>query len=163
MARNLTEAATFDTPITVPENGEPVVREAADPPLQALANRTKYLKESLFDASTGEVILRDAAGDPVVASGVRWFTVQEAFLDNENLWTHSVDARVTKPTADNELLRWGISSALSRHASITRVHVGLRPGAARSPGDRMEVALRQLDWGSPFGSAPSHRVTDGPA
>ena len=47
MSKNLTETATFDTNVTVPEAGDGLAAAGAETAWQSLANRTQYLKTAV--------------------------------------------------------------------------------------------------------------------
>jgi hypothetical protein len=47
MSHNLTEVDAFTDPVTVPDNGDDALAEAWNTPLQALADRSLYLKNRL--------------------------------------------------------------------------------------------------------------------
>lgn len=136
MPRNLVETATWSSPITVPLNGEPAQVETTDPPLQALANRSKYI---------GDRIVADEWTYPAPKTrtlrlmGIAWPTT----FDGTNIgWApngNGEDAVGFRDNVDNYL---DLHKVLPEGVTITSVSFSVSPGAARAGAARMQLALR---------------------
>lgn len=164
MARNLVEVSTFTTPVTVPENGEPARRETEDPPLQALANRTKFLDDARaahdgrittlegYDADNRLDALEarfDGSGRVLLPAPI----VVEKYLGLPDAlaisgWT-TTDSFEWVSNANGAEMVWEIRPHFSPLAVLSQIGVLLDPGAARAPGgsytigDTMQIALRK--------------------
>jgi hypothetical protein len=83
MSHSLTETATYDASVVVPDGGDPRTAASVVEGMQALANRTKYIKDLLSGDLPAGLIL-----DPTDATVPLWKTTKGAGDDANagNLW-----------------------------------------------------------------------------
>jgi hypothetical protein len=134
MAKTLTEAASFDADITIPQDGEAATMTSLEPPLQKLTNRSKYLRDEVRPAG-------GAARTIVINIGLARDQEQTA----TRLWKFSDTVPLSLQTVSNlSELSIPLSMYLPSGATLTRVRAVVDPGVARATvGNRMRMDLDQ--------------------
>lgn len=147
MPQNLTETATFDTPITVPQNTDPATAESVVVPFQAVTNRTKYLKNELDTR-----IVADEFTYPTPKAKVKELGIM-ALGAGADGWS-PVLGRV-ESTKDTHPAFFDLD--LPGGCVVTGIDVIVTPGAARSSPNRMTAVLTRInaDYSTPGSSVES--------
>jgi hypothetical protein len=151
MAHNLTETATFTTNVSVPDAADARTAASVETPLQALANRTKYLRDGLLPGSPATV--------------VRWIgTGYQSSADaagNNPGWLHlNSDPGIALSIGSARAKRLiSFDHALPNGCTITQVRVRVDPSTAQATaGNRMSAQVFVND--STGTQASSTEVTD---
>ncbi len=157
--RNLVEISTFTTPVSVPENGDAVAAETRDPSLQALTNRTLYLKntvealdstvdgrldalEDRFEPSSGVVLL------PAPVAIITYLGAQSAEREDPTQWLPLDNAYGWLSQDVTARLRFDFTR-LRTSSRILKVSALVAPGASRATtGDRMQFELARTTLGT---------------
>lgn len=128
MAKNLVEVATFTANVSVPEGADARTAASVETPFQALANRTKYLKDNeaaRFVAATRYLDLVSSGH-----SNAGW-----SILDG--IWSGA---------ANNAGVFFGLPNNVLPHGStLATFATKVQPGASRSGSNRMAVSLFKID------------------
>ena len=146
MPKNLTDVATFTDPVSVPVDTDARNAASVEVPFQALANRTRQLKDQLETSivpGTGEFIYpsnpllptRTIELDPMSMQGADWGT-ETGFQHREA----QLGAR--------EHLYLDLGGVLPSDAYVISLQAIVKPAAARGALDRMRLALYAVtaDW-----------------
>lgn len=164
--RDITEVSAFTTPITVPENGDPVAAETRDPALQALANRTKYLDDARV-AHDGRIATlegydADARLDTLEA---RFDGFGRVVLPAQVQYSKYLGPGSASPVVSatliytghewlagdpGDVVTWDLTPELDRSASIVYVRALVKPGAVPGAGTRITAELLRETYGISF-------------
>lgn len=131
MPSNITDSATYTTPVQVPSDGEPANVASLILPIQALSNRTAYAKARLDALTAARTVTRcvNVTTGGYAASG-GWS------INSLGNWGS---------TADFGSLTLDVSEGLEDGASLTSIQLRINPGAARAGGNRMRALIRLRD------------------
>lgn len=171
MPRNLIETSTFTATITVPENGDPVTAENRDPSLQALANRTAYLKAERDrmapyiggDTGAGEWAYPSARARTLRFSAGAFETAKPPSPTDPGAWElydPVLDAVVTDKasSAVQSVKALNLNRLLALGTTITGFRVLVAPGAARVS-NRMSAELLRTSGRAFTGTEAAGSVT----
>lgn len=158
MAHNLTESSTFTAAIEVPDDGDFVQEVSVEPGFQALANRTKFLK----DASDARVVGPASATDNRVA---RFDGTTGKIIQDGSPVTISDAGAVTGVTS---LAMGGALSGVTSLAASTATVGTVSAGAVSNTGEYTynigiprTLYLRQSDLSPPSGGGWIVRGSNG--
>lgn len=143
--KNLTESATYTANVSVPEDNVDLRTAASvETAFQALANRTKYIKD------------RIVSDEWVYPTGkTRTTTIFPADASQYGTWTLTPSAILISGSSAYARLDLNLAPYLPDGATVTRVRALVDPGAARSGANRMTLALYERIFGFASPSVPA--------
>lgn len=132
MPTNLTETATFDTPVTVPSGADVIKASGVNTPFQSITNRTKFLKDRDDARYTAATRFVDMVPYPPLQS--EWSIVGSA---HPPVWLGTADSA--------QLILPFTPAFLPNGSTLSSVVVEVIPGTTRAGADRMSLRVFKYD------------------
>lgn len=142
MPKNLTESSTFPSIVTVPVDADPADAASVEVPFQALADRTRFLRDYCTDQGVQL---------PAALLWGRYLHAASIVVNDPAVWARSQNRIVG--SSDFTAGYFDLTPLLPRNASIARLRALVDPGVARAgESNRMRLRLLRTSYGISFGS-----------
>lgn len=149
MPHNLTDVDAFTSPVAVPSGGDERNAASVETPFQALANRTRYLKEILVPTTPPSKTIRVGA-DAFFGPAVGTKTGAGIAGDFGTLLV-----------VNNQRAYADLGRLVPSGATITGLTIRVKPGAARSGGSQVIAGWEVVSGDSTVDSAAGGDLDDG--
>lgn len=151
MPIDITDVDIFTDPITAPAGADAANAASIVDPVQKLSNRTRHLYNR-FDAN-GDIAY------PSTRQVLTYLGAQHGTPESRDDFANFGDWwRTLSGVAQ---LFFDLTARMPRSSRIVRVRLLVRPGAARSPGNRIQAELRSHQYGVSFGSPSLTHTAEG--